>query len=140
MSNGAGVTEGMVRLSHSPVTPPTPPLVTPPSVAPLYSLPFYFGDVGEAPGDEVTLRGPEAHHAGVVRRLAPGEKVTVTDGLGHGAVAVVETVSKSEVGLRVESLITSEEPDLWVMIAQAVPKTDRAELAAILRKMSSERD
>jgi len=83
-------------------------------------------------GDEVRLTGAEAHHASVVRRLEVGESVTLTDGLGRGIVGHACEVSKSVVCVCVDSVLPLVTPQLWVTVAQALPKQDRAELAVDL--------
>ena len=83
-------------------------------------------------GDRVQLTGAEAHHAGVVRRLDVGESVTLTDGLGLGVVGHVLEVSKSVVNIEVDSVLALPPSQLWVTVAQALPKQDRAELAVDL--------
>ena len=83
-------------------------------------------------GDQVFVVGAEAHHAGVVRRLSRAERVTVTDGLGTGVVGRAERVSKTEVVVSVESVERLAPPEPYIIVAQAVPKTDRAGLAVDL--------
>jgi len=87
---------------------------------------------GVSAGDRVQLTGAEAHHAGVVRRLDIGESVTLTDGLGLGVLGHVLDVSKSVVGVEVDSVLVPAPSQLWVTVAQALPKQDRAELAVDL--------
>ena len=95
---------------------------------------FFIADLleGVSVGDEVRLTGAEAHHAGVVRRLAVGESVTLTDGEGRGIVGHVCDASKSVVGVEVDSVLTPQPAHLWITVAQALPKQDRAELAVDL--------
>jgi len=95
---------------------------------------FFTADLaaGIAPGDPVELTGLEARHAGVVRRLAVGESVTVTNGQGLGVIGHVTAVAKSAVGLVADSVIAVPVSDWRVTVAQAVPKPERAELAVDL--------
>ena len=81
----------------------------------------FLGEVsGATPGSVVEITGAEGHHAGSVRRIRMGESVLVTDGVGHAvrgpAVEVTEVL---------EAPVTAHR---WVAV-QALPKTDRAELA-----------
>ncbi|MDR0488818.1 MAG: 16S rRNA (uracil(1498)-N(3))-methyltransferase [Propionibacteriaceae bacterium] len=95
---------------------------------------FFVGYIPEdsSPGSQVFLEGSEAHHAAVVRRLAVGESVVIADGLGRGVVGVVDSVSKTRVCVEVESVVDAPESPLRITVAQAFPKTDRAELAVDL--------
>ena len=85
-----------------------------------------------APGDEVAITGSEAHHAAVVRRLVVGEAVTVVDGYGLSVRGPVVSCAKSLVSVRVEQVVTAPEPQPYLIVAQALPKQDRAELAVDL--------
>jgi 16S rRNA (uracil1498-N3)-methyltransferase len=80
-------------------------------------------------GDLITLTGAEAHHAATVRRVRPGEAVTVSDGRGLWAEGVTETVAPREVTVRVTArrLVPARSPRL--VLAQALAKGDRDELA-----------
>jgi 16S rRNA (uracil1498-N3)-methyltransferase len=91
---------------------------------------FLVPDLGSA--DLLELTGAEAHHAGTVRRLAPGEDVLLADGHGGLAEAVVEQVGKDRVSLRVLARRRLPEPSPRLVVAQALPKGDRAELAVEL--------
>lgn len=95
---------------------------------------FFIAEMptGVEPGDPIAIVGTEAHHAGVVRRLEPGEIVTLTDGLGSGALAQVESVSRSEVSLKVTCVLQCAEPALKLTVVQAIPKPDRGLLAVDL--------
>lgn len=80
-------------------------------------------------GDTVELTGAEAHHAATVRRVRPGETVTIGDGAGtwlHGEVAAADP-------RRVAVLVTRREdvpaPTRRVVLVQALAKGDRDELA-----------
>jgi len=53
----------------------------------------------ELAGDNVLLRGREGRHASTVRRLAPGERVDLTDGAGTVAECVVTAASPGELEL-----------------------------------------
>ncbi len=88
-------------------------------------LPFFLGDVPEAPA-QVTLAGPEAHHAHV-RRLRSGERVVVTDGCGRLALGAVASSSKAEVVVEVSEIEVVAAPEPSLTVVQAIPKGERAD-------------
>jgi 16S rRNA (uracil1498-N3)-methyltransferase len=81
---------------------------------------------------QVVLTGPEGRHAATVRRLRPGEPVVLVD--GHGAVAegLVGSVGAATLSVRVTARRAVPAPVPRLVVAQAVPKGDRAELAVEL--------
>lgn len=81
------------------------------------------------PGDLLTLTGTEAHHAATVRRVRDGESVTLGDGRGAWLTAIVESVAPKSVDVRV--VTRAEEPVRRprLILAQALAKGDRDELA-----------
>lgn len=81
------------------------------------------------PGDDVVLTGPEAHHAAVVRRVRVGEEVTVGDGVGTWLTGSVAEAAPKRVVVRVErhSVVPPRLPR--IVLAQALAKGDRDELA-----------
>ena len=87
------------------------------------------GVAGASVGEVVVLDGAEGHHAAVVRRLAPGEELVLTD--GEGAVARSRVLDADRGTLRAEVLeltaVPAEMPR--VVVVQAVPKGERGELA-----------
>lgn len=82
-----------------------------------------------AVGDLVSLTGAEAKHAAVVRRLRVGEAVTVGDGAGVWLTGVAEEVSPSRVEVRVSVRSEESAPHPRIVLAQALAKGDRDELA-----------
>jgi 16S rRNA (uracil1498-N3)-methyltransferase len=84
------------------------------------------------PGDTGVLDGPEGRHAATVKRLRAGEELLLADGRGGLARAVVEDVARDALALRVvdRSLLPSPVPR--VVLAQALVKGDRGELAVEL--------
>ena len=84
------------------------------------------------PGDLVILDGDEGRHAARVKRIGPGEDVLVGD--GHGAIAscTVEAVAAERLTLRVHGRHLEPRPDPRLVVVQAVPKGDRAELTVEL--------
>lgn len=84
------------------------------------------------PGEVVVLDGVEGRHAARVKRLAVGEAVLVGDGRGTVASCVVEHVGADALRLRVTERRTVPEPDPRIVVVQALPKGERAELAVEL--------
>jgi 16S rRNA (uracil1498-N3)-methyltransferase len=80
-------------------------------------------------GDPVTLTGGEAHHAAAVRRVRVGEAVTVGDGRGVWLTGECEAVSPREVIVRVTDRTRTPAPTRRIVLAQALAKGDRDELA-----------
>ena len=81
----------------------------------------------------VVLDGPEGRHAAAVRRLQPGEELVISDGRGTAAFCIVETVQgKESLALRVERSWTEPQPQPRIVLAQALIKGDRSELAVEL--------
>lgn len=84
-------------------------------------------------GDHTVLDGPEGRHAAAVRRLAPGEELVIADGRGAGAHCVVESVqTKDSLGLRITRRWQDPQPQPRIVLAQALIKGDRGELAVEL--------
>ena len=84
---------------------------------------------GAAAGDEVTVEGDEAHHAVAVRRLRVGEQVVLTDGAGTSVRGAVASTAKRVFTVTVESAMSAMPAEPSVLVAQAIPKGDRGELA-----------
>ncbi|MFE7193920.1 16S rRNA (uracil(1498)-N(3))-methyltransferase [Kitasatospora sp. NPDC057541] len=83
-----------------------------------------------APGAPVRLDGPEGRHAAAVKRLEPGEAVTLADGLGLGVDGTVAAVhGKDAVDVTVTAVRREPEPAPRIVVVQALPKGDRGELA-----------
>ncbi|WP_410611974.1 16S rRNA (uracil(1498)-N(3))-methyltransferase [Amycolatopsis sp. lyj-109] len=98
------------------------------------TLPVFLAASVPASGRAV-LDGEEARHAATVRRLRVGERLVLSDGAGAMARCVVEGVQAGRdalVTLAVESHWTEEPPALRVLVAQALAKGDRGELAVEL--------
>jgi 16S rRNA (uracil1498-N3)-methyltransferase len=82
--------------------------------------------------DHTVLDGPEGRHAATVRRLRPGEVVHLSDGRGGLAHAVVAAAGRDTVELTVTGRVRFEPPTPRVLLAQALVKGDRGELAVEL--------
>ncbi|MFC7789581.1 16S rRNA (uracil(1498)-N(3))-methyltransferase [Microbacterium sp. MAHUQ-60] len=94
------------------------------------ALHFIVPDCADAAiGDLISLTGTEAKHASVVRRVRVGETITLGDGKGTWLEGTVDDVSASRVTVRVGSRSTQEVPESRLVLAQALAKGDRDELA-----------
>ncbi len=80
-------------------------------------------------GDTAVLEGPEGHHAAVVRRMAVGEQIALTDGAGTVIRGRVSDVGKGSLTAEVLEVGTRAAESPRVVVVQAVPKGDRGELA-----------
>jgi 16S rRNA (uracil1498-N3)-methyltransferase len=91
---------------------------------------FLLPDAAQASvGDVVDLDGAEGHHAAVVRRLAVGEELVLTDGRGLLAHSRVVEVGKGSLRAEVLDVSTVAAEMPRVVVVQAVPKGERGELA-----------
>jgi 16S rRNA (uracil1498-N3)-methyltransferase len=79
--------------------------------------------------DRIVLDGDEGRHAALVRRLRIGEPVDLTDGHGHLARCVVVEAAHSELTCDVRERADVPRPSPKLVVAQALPKGDRGELA-----------
>jgi 16S rRNA (uracil1498-N3)-methyltransferase len=80
-------------------------------------------------GDELAVDGAEGRHAAVVRRIGPGERIRLTDGRGAWAEGPVTAASKVGVTVAVDNRGSAPAPSPRVVVVQALPKGERAELA-----------
>lgn len=95
------------------------------------SLPVFLVD--ELPSAEHTvLGGPEGRHAASVRRLRAGERLLLGDGHGGMAQCEVESAHHDELALRICERWTAPRPQPRVVVAQALVKGERGELAVEL--------
>lgn len=84
-------------------------------------------------GTTAVLDGPEGRHAAAVRRMRAGEELVLSDGRGASALCIVETVQgKESLEVRVVRGWTEPQPQPRVVLAQALIKGDRGELAVEL--------
>ena len=94
------------------------------------ALHFLLDDpTGARVGDAVTLTGSEAHHAAAVRRVRSGEQVTLGDGRGAWLTGECEAVTPREVVVRITHRIDTPPATPRIVLAQALAKGDRDELA-----------
>jgi 16S rRNA (uracil1498-N3)-methyltransferase len=84
-------------------------------------------------GESFVLSGPEGHHAAAVRRMRAGEALLLSDGRGAVASCVVAGAAGPDaLRLRVDRRWSEPQPALRVVLAQALLKGDRGELAVEL--------
>jgi 16S rRNA (uracil1498-N3)-methyltransferase len=79
--------------------------------------------------DLVRLDGPEGHHAATVRRLRVGEQLVLADGHGARRLGRVSMVRRDQLDVECGPVEHIPEPDPRLVVVQALPKGDRAELA-----------
>ncbi|MDO4270850.1 MAG: 16S rRNA (uracil(1498)-N(3))-methyltransferase [Eubacteriales bacterium] len=91
-------------------------------------MPRFF--ISEQPVNGVlTLTGENAHHAGRVLRLRPGEALTLCDGAGTDYDCAVESVEKDAVVCCVRGAHPADtEPEQRFILFMALPKGDKMEL------------
>jgi 16S rRNA (uracil1498-N3)-methyltransferase len=89
---------------------------------------FYVDALPEV-GDIAVVDGDEGFHAANVRRIRSGEELDLSDGAGGFAHCVVEDVGKARLLARVVQRLTVDRPTPTVTVVQALPKSDRSELA-----------
>ncbi len=92
---------------------------------------FYLDALPDS-GELAVVEGDEGFHAATVRRIRVGEELTLGDGTGGVARCVVEEVVRD--GLRARVLdrrqVAPAQPQ--VTVVQALPKSERSELAVEL--------
>jgi 16S rRNA (uracil1498-N3)-methyltransferase len=93
------------------------------------TAPVFLADRADLRADTVTLTGAEGRHAATVRRIRPGERVDVADGAGLIAECVVTDVGTGSVTMAVQARRDVPAPEPRIVVVQALPKGDRAELA-----------
>ncbi|MBF6467169.1 16S rRNA (uracil(1498)-N(3))-methyltransferase [Nocardia beijingensis] len=92
---------------------------------------FYLDEVPE-PGAVAVLDGPEGRHAATVRRIRVGEPITLSDGRGVFAESEVVAAQRDRLDLAVRTRVLAAPPAPPVTVVQALPKSDRSELAVEL--------
>lgn len=92
---------------------------------------FYLDPLPET-GAIAVLDGKEGRHAATVRRISVGERLVFSDGRGGVADVEVTAVAKDRLEATVLRRATVEPPRPAVTVVQALPKSDRSELAVEL--------
>jgi len=80
-------------------------------------------------GATFTLDGPEGRHAATVQRLRVGEPLVLGDGRGGAVRAEVIAVGSGTVDVSLGERTMTLAPDPRIVVAQALAKGDRGELA-----------
>jgi 16S rRNA (uracil1498-N3)-methyltransferase len=90
---------------------------------------LFYVDALPAEGELAVVDGDEGFHAANVRRIRPGEKLDLSDGAGGVARCVIEDVGKGTLTARVLDRQKIVAPTPSITVVQALPKSDRSELA-----------
>jgi len=90
---------------------------------------LFYVDALPGAGGIAVVDGDEGFHASNVRRIRPGEELDLSDGNGTVAHCVVEEAAKGRLSARVLDVTDVPGPTPSVTIAQALPKSERSELA-----------
>ncbi|HTH88725.1 16S rRNA (uracil(1498)-N(3))-methyltransferase [Mycobacterium sp.] len=93
------------------------------------ALALFYVDALPEVGEVAVVDGDEGFHAANVRRIRPGEELDLGDGVGTVAHCVVEDVGKGRLTAKVLDRTTVPLPSPSVTVVQALPKSDRSELA-----------
>lgn len=90
---------------------------------------LFYVDALPAVGEVAVVDGDEGFHAANVRRIRVGEELDLGDGAGTVAHVVVQDVAKGRLSARVVDVrsVAAARPE--VTVVQALPKSDRSELA-----------
>src|SRR6478609_2363309 len=92
---------------------------------------FYVDAIPDV-GELAVVDGDEGFHAANVRRIRVGEQLDLSDGAGAMAHCVIEEAAKARLSARVLERWRAEPVSPTVTVVQALPKSDRSELAVEL--------
>lgn len=90
---------------------------------------LFYVDAIPDQGALAAVEGDEGFHAATVRRIRAGEQISLSDGAGTVADCVVENAVKGRLTARVLDRHFEAAPTPAVTVVQALPKSDRSELA-----------
>jgi len=90
---------------------------------------LFYVDALPAAGGLAVVDGDEGFHASTVRRMRVGEELDLSDGAGELAHCVIEEAVKGRLTARVLSVSSVPAPTPPVTVVQALPKSERSELA-----------
>jgi 16S rRNA (uracil1498-N3)-methyltransferase len=93
---------------------------------------LFYVDALPGAGELAVVDGDEGFHASNVRRIRVGEQIDLSDGAGTLAHCVVEETAKGRLSARVVERLGTAAPRPAVTVVQALPKSDRSELAVEL--------
>lgn len=90
---------------------------------------LFYVDALPDVGELAQVSGDEGYHAATVRRIRPGEQLVLGDGCGGLAHCIVEHAGRDGLSARVEERWSVTPTSPSVTVVQALPKSDRSELA-----------
>lgn len=90
---------------------------------------LFYADAIPAVGQLAVVEGDEGFHAATVRRIRPGERLVLSDGAGALARCEVREAGKRGLSAQVVERWTAPRPTPPVTVVQAIPKSERSELA-----------
>ena len=90
---------------------------------------LFYADAIPAVGQVAVVDGGEGFHAATVRRIRPGERLVLSDGAGALARCEVREAGKRGLSAQVVERWTAPRPMPPVTVVQAIPKSERSELA-----------
>jgi 16S rRNA (uracil1498-N3)-methyltransferase len=90
---------------------------------------LFYADAIPAVGQIAVVEGDEGFHAATVRRIRPGERLALSDGAGALARCEVREAGKRGLSAQVLERWTAPRPVPPVTVVQAIPKSERSELA-----------
>ena len=90
---------------------------------------LFYVDALPAAGGLAVVDGDEGFHASTVRRLRVGEEIDLSDGIGTLAHCAIEEAVKGRLTARVLSVQSVAAVHPAVTVVQALPKSERSELA-----------
>jgi 16S rRNA (uracil1498-N3)-methyltransferase len=90
---------------------------------------LFYADAIPAVGQIAVVEGDEGFHAATVRRIRPGERLVLSDGAGVLARCEVREARKRGLSAQVVERWTAPRPVPPVTVVQAIPKSERSELA-----------
>ena len=93
---------------------------------------LFYVDALPAVGDEVEVGGDEGFHAARVARVRVGERLMLGDGAGEMSWCEVVSASRDGLSAQVQSRWAEPIPRPTVTVVQAIPKSERSELAVEL--------
>ncbi|WP_029109639.1 16S rRNA (uracil(1498)-N(3))-methyltransferase [Mycobacterium sp. URHD0025] len=96
------------------------------------SAALFYVDALPGAGELAVVDGDEGFHASNVRRIRVGEQIDLSDGAGTLAHCVVEETAKGRLSARVTERVAIAAARPTVTVVQALPKSDRSELAVEL--------
>jgi 16S rRNA (uracil1498-N3)-methyltransferase len=90
---------------------------------------LFYVDALPDTGELAVVSGDEGFHAATVRRIRPGEQLVLGDGAGGLADCVVERAGRDGLRARVMERWNVEPARPPLTVVQALPKSERSELA-----------